>query len=233
MGSWLTRVITALVAILCGALAPAPAVATVSADATYTYDIHDLSAPTQHSATERGPPASYDHTTHLDAVDRRSIGVSARADRFTPRDAFAYDVPPVLAQDDSLTTLTWGHAGAADGHFLSRQLMHVAAEAGGLARPSAFVRTEALSGRASSRTVQELTESMRTNGWQGDPIKVVEINGQRIVVDGHHRLAAAQRAGINVPFKIVDPSSVIGPGQWSSVDDILRDAASVGPDRIR
>lgn len=110
----------------------------------------------------------------------------------------------------------------------------VAAEAGvAMARPSTFVRTEALSGRGSARTVQELTDSMRTNGWQGDPIKVVELNGERIVVDGHHRLAAAQRAGIDVPYEVVGPSTVIGPGQWSSVDDILRDAASVGPNRIR
>lgn len=74
---------------------------------------------------------------------------------------------------------------------------------------------------------------MRTGGWQGDPIRVVELNGPRIVVDGHHRLAAAQRVGIEVPYEVVQPSTVIGPGQWSSVDDILRDAASVGPDRIR
>ena len=74
---------------------------------------------------------------------------------------------------------------------------------------------------------------MRVSGWQGDPIKVVELDGQRIVVDGHHRLAAAQRAGIEVRYQVVDVSTVIGPGMWSSVDDILRDTYSVGPNRIR
>ncbi|WP_203793607.1 polymorphic toxin-type HINT domain-containing protein, partial [Cellulomonas oligotrophica] len=105
--------------------------------------------------------------------------------------------------------------------------------AGGVARASGFVRTEALSGRGSARTVQEIADSMRSGGWQGDPIRVVNLNGQRIVVDGHHRLAAAQRVGIDIPYEVVPPSSVVGPGQWSSVDDILRDAAAVGPNRIR
>lgn len=101
------------------------------------------------------------------------------------------------------------------------------------AAPSTFVRTEALSGRASARNVRELAESMRTNGWQGAPIDVVEIQGHRIVVDGHHRLAAARIAGIDVPYQVVDPATVIGRGQWSSIDDILRDTYSVGPDRLR
>lgn len=74
---------------------------------------------------------------------------------------------------------------------------------------------------------------MRTGGWQGEPIKVVEHNGQMLIVDGHHRVAAARIAGIDVPYEVVDPSSVIGPGQWSSLDDVLRDSYTVGPDRVR
>ena len=101
------------------------------------------------------------------------------------------------------------------------------------AAPSAFTRAEALSGRASQRTVNEIAESMRTNGWQGAPIDVVELNGQRIVVDGHHRLAAARRAGIDVQYQVVDPSAVIGPGKYTSVDDILQSTYSVGRDRLR
>lgn len=101
------------------------------------------------------------------------------------------------------------------------------------AAPSAFTRTEALSGRASQRTVNEIAESMRTNGWQGAPIDVVELNGERIVVDGHHRLAAARRAGIDVQYQVVDPSTVIGPGKYTSIDDILQSTYSVGRDRLR
>lgn len=99
--------------------------------------------------------------------------------------------------------------------------------------PSQFTRTEALSGRASGRQVTEMAESMKASGWNGPPIKVVEANGKLYVVDGHHRLAAATQAGIKVPYQVVEPSTVIGPGQWSSLDDIIRDAGSVGPNRIR
>ena len=99
--------------------------------------------------------------------------------------------------------------------------------------PSQFTRTEALSGRASARQVTEMAESMKANGWQGPPIKVVEANEKLYVVDGHHRLAAATQAGVKAPYQVVDPSTVIGPGRWSSLDDIVRDAGSVGPNRIR
>ena len=101
------------------------------------------------------------------------------------------------------------------------------------AAPHEFTRTEALSGGASSRNVSKIEESMRASGWQGDPINVVELQGRKIVVDGHHRLEAARRAGIDVKYQVVDPSSVIRPGQWTSVDDILQDSYSVGPNRLR
>jgi hypothetical protein len=103
----------------------------------------------------------------------------------------------------------------------------------GVAKPSAFVRTEALSGRASSRNVSGIADSMRSNGWQGPPIKTVSVDDELYVVDGHHRLAAARQVGIDVPYDVVDPATVIGPGSWTSIDDILRDAFSVGRDRLR
>jgi hypothetical protein len=78
-----------------------------------------------------------------------------------------------------------------------------------------------------------MTEDMRVNGWQGPPIDVVKLQGQRIVVDGHHRLAAARRAGIDVQYRVVKPSSVIGPGKYTSVDDILGSSYVVGRDRLR
>jgi hypothetical protein len=100
-------------------------------------------------------------------------------------------------------------------------------------RPGAFVRTHALQGRASSSLVREIADDMRSAGWNGPPVKVVEMNGKRFVVDGHHRLAAAKRAGIDVPYEVVDPRTVIGPGKWKSIDEILSDAMVVGSDRLR
>ncbi len=101
------------------------------------------------------------------------------------------------------------------------------------APPSTFTRTDALSGRPSSRQVTEIADELSTSGWNGPPIKVVDIDGGLYVVDGHHRLAAARRAGVDVPYEVVDASTVIGPGQWSSIDDILNDSFGVGPDRLR
>lgn len=69
-----------------------------------------------------------------------------------------------------------------------------------------------LSGNASSRKVREIAESMRSGGWQGPPIKTVDINGRLYVVDGHRRLAAARQVGLDLPYEVVDPSTVIGPG---------------------
>ncbi|GAA3168099.1 hypothetical protein GCM10020001_112470 [Nonomuraea salmonea] len=44
----------------------------------------------------------------------------------------------------------------------------------GTASPWEFERTHSIQGNASSRNVRALTQSMRTDGWQGDPISVVE-----------------------------------------------------------
>ena len=44
---------------------------------------------------------------------------------------------------------------------------------------------------------------MKANGYQGAPIKVLESNGERFILDGHHRVQAARRAGIDVPFESV------------------------------
>lgn len=64
-------------------------------------------------------------------------------------------------------------------------------------------------------------------------LEVAPPQGQRIVVGGHHRLAAAKGAGLDVPDQSVDPSTVIGPGQWNSMEDILQDTFLVGRDRLR
>ena len=103
-----------------------------------------------------------------------------------------------------------------------------------MAHPSALTRTEALSGNASSRLVRDMAEDMRAHGWNsGSKIEVVSIEGRLYIVDGHHRLAAARRAGIDVQYEIVETSSVIRPGGWSSVDEIVDAALSIGPDRLR
>jgi RHS repeat-associated protein len=145
---------------------------------------------------------------------------------------------PLLNKEVQYTVLSMAAGEVAIAALIERKLAVGAAQLATANRiksaaPGTFVRTEALSGRASAKNVRELAASMKANGWQGAPIDVVVLNGQRIVVDGHHRLAAARLAGIEVPYRTVDPSTVIGRGQWASVDDILQDTYNVGRDRLR
>ncbi|MFE7130735.1 RHS repeat-associated core domain-containing protein [Streptomyces sp. NPDC057638] len=101
----------------------------------------------------------------------------------------------------------------------------------GTADPHSFKRTEALSGNASKRNVDNLTSSMKQGGWQGDPIKVAQHGGELYVLDGHHRVAAAKRAGVEVPYRIVSEDELLG--QYSGgIDDVVTAWAEVGPDRL-
>ncbi|WP_196081300.1 ParB N-terminal domain-containing protein [Escherichia fergusonii] len=52
--------------------------------------------------------------------------------------------------------------------------------------------------------MRALIEDIRKKGIT-DPIKVVEYNGQKYIVDGHHRYYAARRLGIDeVPIQHVE-----------------------------
>jgi uncharacterized ParB-like nuclease family protein len=77
-----------------------------------------------------------------------------------------------------------------------------------------------------------MAEAMRTKGWDGPPIDVVEHQGRYYVIDGHHRLAAAKRAGLEtVPVRFDEFTP--RPGSWGSLEELLNDSATVGPDRLR
>lgn len=93
MRSWLIRVVTALAAVLFGALPLAPVLATVSEGATYTYtyDLHGLYAATPHGTTERGPPATRNNPITYDPNGLRTLGVSARSHTPTTPATYDYD----------------------------------------------------------------------------------------------------------------------------------------------
>lgn len=42
---------------------------------------------------------------------------------------------------------------------------------------------------------------MTRNGWVDEPIEVYEHLGRRYAINGHHRLAAAKKAGIDVQYR--------------------------------
>ncbi|XFA67183.1 RHS repeat-associated core domain-containing protein (plasmid) [Tistrella mobilis] len=96
-----------------------------------------------------------------------------------------------------------------------------------------LIRAHPIGGGSSTKKVEEIAESMRSDGYVGDPIKVVESNGNMIVADGHHRTAAASRTGTPVDVQIVGPESFpMGSGGWQSVDEVIQASQSAGPNRL-
>lgn len=101
----------------------------------------------------------------------------------------------------------------------------------GTADPYSLSRTEGLSGNASIRNVDKMAKDMKENGWQGDPIEVFEHGGSRYVINGHHRVAAAKRAGIEVPYTNISLERLQGYG-YKSADDVVAAWANVRPDSL-
>ena len=193
----------------------------------YAYDAPAPDTPNAGRVSERGPPASTERSITYDTVEI-DLRRPPSCPEVGPAWPSAYDYSVGSAADVTAMPTTRHHPALARPPALEQS--GVAANSVRSAAPSTFTRAEALSGRASQRTVNEITESMRVNGWQGAPIDVVELNGRRIVVDGHHRLAAARRARIDVQYQVVHPSTVIRSAMYTSIDDILRSTYSVGPD---
>jgi hypothetical protein len=102
-----------------------------------------------------------------------------------------------------------------------------AARPDGFVSPSQLERTHGIGGNESSRTVMEIRDSMRQGGWQGAPVSVYEHGGRRYIVDGHHRIAAARRAGLEqVPYQVVD----LPFRGYRTLDDVLE---LPSPDNLR
>lgn len=73
---------------------------------------------------------------------------------------------------------------------------------------------------------------MRKDGFVGEGIDVVEHNGQKFIIDGHHRAAAARRTGTGVKINVID--DIAGHNSsFNNIDDVLDSAKNVGFDRLR
>ncbi|MBO0884304.1 MAG: ParB N-terminal domain-containing protein, partial [Mycobacterium sp.] len=101
----------------------------------------------------------------------------------------------------------------------------------GTASPHSLNRTESLSGNRSAAKVAEITDSMRENGWQGDPIETYKVGNQRYVINGHHRVAAAKQAGIDVKYRDISLEELQAYG-YSTPDDVITAWAENPPDRL-
>lgn len=90
--------VTAVVAWLgLGIAGPVQAAAPVPVQ-IYAYDVHDTPAASIRTATERGPPATYDHDTADYAEDRLPLGTSARPNVTATPASCDYDDPARFAQ---------------------------------------------------------------------------------------------------------------------------------------
>ncbi len=76
-------------------------------------------------------------------------------------------------------------------------------------------------------SVNKIAKSMSKNGYVGKPITIAKLgNGKFAIVDGHHRVAAAIRAGIsNVPANVVNVSRAQSSAYMADVFDAIANGA--------
>ena len=98
-------------------------------------------------------------------------------------------------------------------------------------KPHDLMRTHSLSGKRSTKKVMNIAETMRKEGWTFEPIDVAEHNGSYYILDGHHRVAAAKMAGVDVPFKVVQDIRV-HETTLNTIEEVLESAETCELDRI-
>ncbi|PKV77095.1 RHS repeat-associated core domain-containing protein [Streptomyces sp. TLI_146] len=95
--------------------------------------------------------------------------------------------------------------------------------------PHELERTEQLGGARDREQVDQIAESMTRDGWVGEPIEVYEHLGRRYVINGHHRLAAAKKAGIDVQYRSLTLDEVKAY-KYKSADEVVWASIEVGGD---
>jgi RHS repeat-associated protein len=93
-----------------------------------------------------------------------------------------------------------------------------------MAPPHEFTRTHPVSGRAARRKVDDLKANMERDGWKGDPVEAFEHNGEKYILDGHHRVRAARELPDNmpqIPYESI-PAEQLPRYRYDSVDALLR-----------
>lgn len=74
------------------------------------------------------------------------------------------------------------------------------------------------------RHVAKLVASFRKNGWDIEPITV---NKDCVIISGHHRLAAAVQAGVDIKYTIADVDYTSTQKKWTERDVIASKAGSI------
>lgn len=95
----------------------------------------------------------------------------------------------------------------------------------------AFRRTESLRGKASARRIAAIEVLLRTGGWVLEPVDALEIRGELYILDGHHRVAAARRAGVEVVYRLAEADD-LSRFRFASVEEVRVAHAEVAPNRL-
>ncbi|MDG4770307.1 polymorphic toxin-type HINT domain-containing protein [Solwaraspora sp. WMMD792] len=105
------------------------------------------------------------------------------------------------------------------------------------ASPDDLRPTHPISGDSSSKKVASMRNQMRdgTFDWEeSGPISIARNGDEMYVVDGHHRLDAARRAGLGrVPIQdVTDQLATGGFRGYADMDDVIRSAQSFMGNRL-
>ena len=70
--------------------------------------------------------------------------------------------------------------------------------------------------------VEKLSKDMLENGFDLDsPIEVTEIYGRNYILDGHHRVEAAKKAGVDVVYKKLSNEEALSKYRFRDNDEII------------
>ena len=95
----------------------------------------------------------------------------------------------------------------------------------GIASVRDFIPAHGIAGDGATKRVIRLAQEMKENGFQNIPaVSVISHEGKLILVDGHHRVAAARLARIDVPYEIVDETWLVANTGWSSIAEVVADS---------
>ncbi|SDS12681.1 RHS repeat-associated core domain-containing protein [Pseudomonas prosekii] len=99
--------------------------------------------------------------------------------------------------------------------------------------PNSLRRVHAIEGKSSTKRVEDVAGRMQANGFDDDwPIDVVEHEGERYIVDGHHRASAARRTHTPVTIKLITDIAAHKKSIFTTVEEVKESADSVGLDRL-
>ena len=96
-----------------------------------------------------------------------------------------------------------------------------------------LARSHSIEGSRSIRTVDQMSDIMRNDGYAFDPIDVIQHDGAMIIVDGHHRAAAAMLTNTPVNVRVVGSDQFpMGSGGWQSIEEVILGSHTAGPNRL-